>query len=348
MQSIEKKPTTNPAAYDLYLKGLYASRKPTRESQEESIRYFELATKKDPAFSLAYSAWGNAYVIMGGTWVPFPEVIPRAKELVTKGLELDPKSSEAHMAMGNFALQCEHDWMKAETELKKALSLNPGNFDAHMWYGFLLMLLQRFDEAVDEFREAIRLSPRYAFAWNYLTLVQALSGDLYSAVTLAEEVRDHDPTSFMNHLVAGHMYAAAMRTADALKEAEALAGPPDLGSRVGRAILFGILGKPDEAGRLVKELEERKKTTHVPALWVAALYVILGEKGKAMDLLERDFREGDKNLWTQYLFPPFVDLRNEPRFIALLRAYKLPSEMERPAMFPHAIAGTKQPLGAPT
>lgn len=348
MQSTSKKTTIDPMAYELYLKGLYAGHKPIREAQEEAIRLFESATKMDPKFSFPYSAWSNVLVLMGGVHVPFREIYPKAKELVTRALELDPKSSEAHMTLGNLALQCELDWKKAETEFQKAIALNPGNVDAHFWYGILLTVLQRFDEAKEEFRETIRLNPMSFHGWHYLTIVLALSGEVNEAVRLAEDVRNMEPTSFTNQMLLGYTYVQAARMMDAMKVIESLAGPRDLGDRVGRASLLAFLGKTSEAVRLVKELEERRNVSYVPSLWMADLYAVLGEKEKALDVLERDFKDGDKNLWVDYQLPVYEWMRSEPRFVALLGRYKLAAEAEHLAAMPHPILAMKAERAGPT
>jgi tetratricopeptide (TPR) repeat protein len=349
MNVLEKKPTANAAAYDLYLRGLYASHKGTRESLEEAFRCFEMATKKDPTFSLAYSAWGNAYVLGMGDHFPRKEAYPRAKELVARALELDPNSSEAHMARGNLALQGDLDWKTAEIELQKAISLNPGNAEAHLWFAGLLATLQRFEEGMEQVRETLRVNPMMAHAWNQLVGMHYVSGDIYTAASWAEELLERDPTSFDIRMMVGFCYATEGRTTDALKVADLLAGPPDLMHRVSRAVLYGILGKPEEAGRLVAELEARAKTTFVPLAWIADLYAVLGEKAKALDVLERDFREGDRALWLEYLDPQYDQLRTEPRFVSLLRGYNLPTEMrERPLVVPHLEEVIRPSLGVPT
>lgn len=346
MPVLQNKPTTNATAYDLVLKGLYATRPGTEQALREGMRYFEKATKQDPKLALAYAAWANCYTLASGQIMPSKDVFPRARELVTKALELDPNSSEAHMARGNIALQCDLDWKMAETEFQKAISLNPGNVEAHVWYAILLATVQRFDEAKDEIRESIRLNPGAAFAWNWLANIYYFSGDLYVATGLAEELRDRDVSSFWNRLATAFCYAATGRTADALKEAEHLVAPPSLGNRIGRAVLLAILGKPEDGRPLMKELEETVKTTYVPMGWIAELYAALGEKEKALETLERDLREGDKSLWMDYQGPWYERIRNEPRFISLLRKYKLPVEgTGRAEAFRHTVEGMKEPAG---
>lgn len=348
MQSMEKKTAPNVEAYDLYLKGLHVSEPGTREALDDGIRCFEAATKKDPGLAEAYAAWGNALVLLAGDHLPFKEAGPRAKELIDRALTLDPKSFEAHLARGNLAFQWEHDWAISEAELKQAIALNPGSFEAHFWYAVLLATLERYDEAKVEIREAIKCRPSALFPWYWRITIDYLSGDLYAATAAAEELLARKPTSFRARLLAGYCYEAEGRTADALKEAETLAGPPTSYSRLDRAVLLGILGKREEAERMVRELEERSRATHIPRIWLADLYAVLGEKERVLDLLEQDAREGELSMFHEFRFPHFREIRHEPRFAALLRDYHLPSIEERPPVTPHAEELTNVPTGAPT
>ncbi len=343
MPSTEKKPAKSELAHDPYLKGLYASQKQTKEALEEGVRFFETAIDRDPEFSLPHSALAHTLVLMGGAHVPFTDVRSRAQQLVTRALELDPNSSDAHLAAGNLALQCDLDWKKAEAELQKALTLNPGNFSAHAWYATLLALNQRFDDARDEFREAIRLNPSADLAWMGLVLTEYHSGDVYAATTLAEELVDRNPTSVLNRLLLAYCYEAEGRSTDVLKELDKLPVPTDLTSRVARAALSALAGRPDEARSMVRELEERSKTSFVPRLSIAQLYASLGEKNKALELLERDFREGDRGLSSRYQDPEFRTLRTEPRFTGLLREYHLPLVKDQRPLEVQGVARTGTP-----
>jgi tetratricopeptide (TPR) repeat protein len=326
MAVVEKKPTTSLEAYDLYLKGLYSSRLESREAWEEAIHYFELATEKDPGFSLAYSGWADAYIQGAGVHLPQREAYPRAKALLDRALELDPGSSAVHRVRATLALHGELDWEEAESEFQKAIALDPSDAEAHLGYSQMLAAVQRFDEAKDELRQSIRVSPSVERLWNRLIEVEFLSGDVPSATKLAEEVRDRDPNAFDPHLLTSCCYLAGGRTAEALKEADQLAGPAKPTGRVSRAILLARLGQPDEAGRLVKDLEGRLKSRYVPLNWVADLYAALGEREKALDALERDLHEGDRRLWSEYQLPHYAPFREDPRFVKLLRSYKLPTE----------------------
>jgi Tfp pilus assembly protein PilF len=47
----------------------------------------------------------------------------------------------------------------AEQEFRRALELDPGSFDAHIYYGTLLMHLGRHDEAIREGQIGVQLDP---------------------------------------------------------------------------------------------------------------------------------------------------------------------------------------------
>jgi len=58
---------------------------------------------------------------------------------------------------------------------------------------------------------------------------------------------------------------------------------------------------------------------------LAMLHAALGEKERALELLERDTREGDGTLWLYYRGIFFDAIRDDPRFVALLRGLRLPT-----------------------
>ena len=54
--AMSKKPTANPEAYELYLKGRFFWNKRTAADLRKSIEYFNQAIEKDPAYAQAYAA----------------------------------------------------------------------------------------------------------------------------------------------------------------------------------------------------------------------------------------------------------------------------------------------------
>ena len=120
-------------AYESYVKGLFTLRNSNSRAEiEQSIREFEDAIRKDPAFAPAYVALAEAHswlgtVIMGGD--PDRER-PQVESAARKALELNPNLAEAHVLLAETA-QEQWRWAEAEAEYRKALELNPNGSDAY-------------------------------------------------------------------------------------------------------------------------------------------------------------------------------------------------------------------------
>jgi adenylate cyclase len=329
---LHERPTQSLAAYESYLRGVKAARSESMSAAEdrEACEYFEAAIREDPRFSAAYSHYANHLILVSGAVRPAREAFPRARELVATALQLNPQSSDAHTARGNLAMQSELDWPLAEVELQRAIALNPSNSAAHSWYGLLLVVLQRFDEAEKQLRAAIELDPLWNSPRYQQVFAHSYSGDALGALSLAEKMKvaPASSASFLSWLAwlsfdAGHQDRA-------LELLRPLAGTADLTARSNRAEILARLGQPEELRRLLEEWEAGKSEGYVPASSVAADYAFLGERERALDLLEKDFREGDKGLWIIYQAVAFDSLRDEPRFKELLRAMNLPPTLTRP------------------
>ena len=321
-------PTQNGEAYDLYLRGLVASSGAFPRDIDEAVRCFEKATELDPTFAEAFATWGNLYVAAAGDMLPMRKVMPRARELAARALELDPRSSDAHATLANIALQFDHDWSLAEAEFEKAIALNPSNVTAYRFYGLLLMSQGRFDEAKEVFRRLIRLDPagggRGSLAWAEIE-----SGNFDAGLRELEEVQDRDPAHAGMHVSLGMLYWVAGRPAEARKEAEfpLTGGTED--DRFDHALLNAVVGHPEEARTILSGWERGESKVYLAASYAAMLYANVGEKDKALELLEKDYREGDRVLWLWHRSLAFDSIRDDPRFLALLRQYGVPTDPPR-------------------
>ena len=61
-KQVAKGGTSDPEAYQLYLKGLYYWEKRTPEALEKAKDYFKQAIEKDPGYAMAYVGLANYYV----------------------------------------------------------------------------------------------------------------------------------------------------------------------------------------------------------------------------------------------------------------------------------------------
>ncbi len=327
----KRRPTANLAAYDQYLRGLVAASRPDYKGLDEALRRFDEATKLDPTFAEAFAAYANLYVAAAADRLPMREAMPPARRLAARALELDPNSSDAHATLANLSFQFDLNWQLAETEFQKAISLNPSNATAHTNLGLVYFSLGRFDDAREELRTAIRLDPagrhRTLLAW-----VDLESGNFDAGISELEEQLENDPSSLSKRVTLAMFYLAAGRRSDALREADRPFIDATDDQRFDHALLNAMLGRPEEARKVVVEVETGEWKSYVSATYLAMLYSVLGEKSRALDLLEQDFREGDRVLWLWYRGIFFDPIRSDPRYTSLLRQYRLPiPQLHRPA-----------------
>jgi len=96
---LAKRSTTNPDAYQFYLKGRYFAEKLSKEGLEKGIDYFHRAIDLDPNFALAYDGLAYAYATSDDFFLSPREAMPKAREAAKKALELDDTLPEAHTEM---------------------------------------------------------------------------------------------------------------------------------------------------------------------------------------------------------------------------------------------------------
>jgi TolB-like protein/DNA-binding winged helix-turn-helix (wHTH) protein len=151
--------TVDPAAQDLYFRGLYALYSATAESAQNAIDYFQRAIQKDALYAPAYAGLAVVYAV----WLPGEsgprENIPKAREAALKALALDETLPWGHAIMGYIELCYDWNWVDAEKEFKRALELNANDSHTQAHYARELVILGRTDEALVHVRQAMSLDP---------------------------------------------------------------------------------------------------------------------------------------------------------------------------------------------
>jgi TolB-like protein/AraC-like DNA-binding protein len=122
---IEKRPTENLEAYDLYLKGLSFLPKTGERNQLQAITYFNAATKNDPKFALAYAQAVIAYYYLD-IFKAEKRYLGKIDSLSDKALLHDPKLPESLIAKAIYYLQ-KKEYDQALPYLEKSLEYNPNS-----------------------------------------------------------------------------------------------------------------------------------------------------------------------------------------------------------------------------
>jgi eukaryotic-like serine/threonine-protein kinase len=318
----------NPGAYQLYLKGRYFGEKRTRANLNKACEYFEQAIEKDPTYALAYAGLADAYVLLSDYGaLPSKQGFPKAKAAALKALQIDNTLADAYPSLGWVRCFYEWDFPGAETDFKRAIELKSNYATAHLWYGWYLTVMGRFNEGFAELKKAQELDPLSLVINTNLGKVLYFGHRYDEAIQQYKKTLEMDPNFVKAHDDLGWAYEQKGMHAEAIVgwlKARTLFGKTE--SSVAK--LKGAYRESGMRGYWQEDLElanEELAHGHVwPAGWVARIYIHLGNKNAALEWLERGFKEQDGSLVYLKAEPDFDPLRADPRFQSLMRRVGLP------------------------
>jgi TolB-like protein/Tfp pilus assembly protein PilF len=319
--AMSKEPTANSEAYELYLKGRFYWNKRTGADLLKAIDYFNQAIAKDPNYALAYSGLADSYLLLPPYGAAAPkDSVPQAKVAVKKALELDDTLAEAHASSARIISGFDFDSIKAIAEFKRALQLNPNYATAHHWFGSgPLLALGQFDESIAEAKRSIELDP--------LSLINNadFGNDYYyarrydEAIAQLRQTVEMEPRFYLARYYLGQALQAKGQLSEAIAEyrrAAEVNDDPFVLALLGQA--YARVGQQAEANKILAQLNQEAKSRYVGAYGLGLIFLGLGDKNRAMDELERAYRENDGNdIYNIRIDPMLDDLRGDPRFEAL-------------------------------
>ena len=324
-QSASARRTANTDAYNEYLLGKRAYRTPTVASLTSSVEAFRRAVSLDPNFSAAYAALAESQLYLAATrsqghLLNSDMEFKRALDDTTRAITLDSELAEGYAARGMVRIRM-WDWTGAETDLSKAVELDPRDTTARRRYGRVLADIGRLSEAIATERLAIKEDPLEPYAWIYLSQFLLAAGQLDDARTVAQRAREITPNLVAEDefgplidLVQGKP-TTLLAFAQTIHENESL--------RLAYiAIATHALGRDAESNEALAKLIAEFSTTAPVA--IAQVYAWRDDRDHALEWLARACDLGDVYLEHVKLDVAYSKLRDEPRFKALLRKMKLP------------------------
>jgi TolB-like protein/Flp pilus assembly protein TadD len=294
-----------------------------RGDLKKSIALFEEAIEENPYNALAYAGLANATALIGQ--VPNDGMRPqeaksKARDAAQRALKLDPRLVEAHAVLGNVAMSYDWDFPGAEKEFKTAVKLNPNYTFAHEYYAHLLMVEGRYEEALAETRQALELEPA-------LPIFRVVKAEiLYHARRYDEAIEEttaviksHPEFVFAYYWLgcayqAKKMYPEAIAT---FERARKMTGDwPFIIMATGHA--QALAGNTVEATNAINKLTQMKQTRIIPDIYLAAIYVGLGDKDQAFHYLDAAYQERVDRLVYLNVEPMSDPIRSDPRFAQLM------------------------------
>jgi tetratricopeptide (TPR) repeat protein len=319
--------SVSPEVYESYLKGEFALKKSNgRAGTEESIGYFEEATKRDPTFAPAYLGLANAYNDLGTVFIgdPSENLRPKIMKAVRTALELDPESADAHVLLAKME-QTQWRWAEAEAEYRRALELNPNDAGPYLGLSNWLLCQGRTEEALAWAKRARALDP-IAVSGNSVAWILFHARRNDEAIRELRSVIDVRPNDAVALWRLGYVLIAKNQPEEAIpfleKAVSITDGSPGVIAVLVRA--YAHAGRRTDALRQLAELKRRKQSGYVPAGAFVNAYLGLGENDLAFAWLEQAYREQSYILQYTKVHPFFDPLRGDPRFADLMRRLGLP------------------------
>ncbi len=173
--------TDNPEAYAAFQAAEALRKQDNDTGLEPAIEKYKEAIELDRHYALAHAKLAIAYCRLSALHSD-PAALVLARDNANAALALDPGSVYAHMGRA-FALQQAGDTESAIQEMTKALAVDPSNAQTLVWQAQLYADLNRWQDAEDSFRRALRLRPNYWLAHNELGAILTLQGRYAEALS---------------------------------------------------------------------------------------------------------------------------------------------------------------------
>ena len=317
---LTKRHTENAQAYQLYMKGRLFLNKRTAEGIHKASEYFNQVIELDPNDALAYLGLGDCYhQSVYFTSTPSRELLPRARAMASKALEIDGTLGEAHALLARV-YDLYWDWNQALKEHQLAISLSPGSARAHHGLAYTLAKQGGFDEALAAIRKAREIDPLNLVINSDIAEILCYAGRYDEAIEQCQKTLELDPNFSMAHAQLGVAYWGKGIYNEALgplRKAVELEGEGSI-RMIQLAMGYGFAGQTDQAQEFLKRLKKRAKTEYVDPTWIAGLYASIGDKDSALDWIERAYDERSPAGTALLVDTRFNTLRPEARYQAVL------------------------------
>jgi len=258
--------------------------------------------------------------------VPAGEAIAEGRRTLEHALALDDSLGEAHAMSGVYRAWSGFDWSGAAADFDRALVLAPASSEARMLRAVhYLVPTGRLAEAEEEMERVVESDPVSPLAYIELGKVLLWKREFDRAraqLEAAFELRPDYPPAIW-YRGAGLFFSGAFEEGlRVAQEAMQRLGPnPAMMGGIGMAL--GFLGRQAEARAMLNELVDAGREGYVSPIGPALIYLGLGDIDAFFEWLGRAVEGRDPHIFELPFKQSYDGVRNDPRFIALLRTMKL-------------------------
>jgi adenylate cyclase len=293
---LKRRGTRNAAAYELYLRGRQLLNKEKEAENRAAVEVFREAIRLDPSFADAHAGLADVLTQLLRQRVIPSELSADALAASQRAVELAPDLADAYVARGN-ALLMHGEADEAQRAFERATALDPRNFHAHYWFAKFWVARGQHALAAKHYELAFEIQPD-----DYRPIV--LSIQEYQAI--------NDKAGEQN---------AVRRAWPALERRLAL-DPHDSYASDHAAGVLMLLGRRDEANRLLDRAIALRPDDYRTLYTAACTAALGGEYDRALDFLDRAVGTGRGDRIWLLNDNDLAPLREHPRFKQIVARLK--------------------------
>src|SRR5262249_32899261 len=146
----------NPAAQLAFDRGATFLQGRTNEGAKNAILEFQHAVALEPGWGEAWSGLADAYSFAtNAAAIDTLKGMESARQAALRGIALNERLARAHGSLAqSYALDLDR-WPEADKEFRRALELDPKDWEILLWHSVYLRKLGRFREAEEKARRGI-------------------------------------------------------------------------------------------------------------------------------------------------------------------------------------------------
>jgi len=307
--AVIKRHTENLEAHNAYLVGLFEWNKMTPEGFARCQELFQESINLDPGFAPPYAQLADFFTSV--TWwmdQPPKDALAQALPLVKKALALDPGLAHAYSVQGQCSSFFEHDWVAGERSMRRAVELAPNDSLAQTYLALLLLMNERWVEASERARTALRLDPLSPANSVWAGVVLLFSGQPDEGLSVIERQVAMTPHLWMPSYWLSVGLATGGRFAEAKiagEKALELSGDSSL-TQCNLALICYRLGEKQAGDSLFATLQQRTHEGYVSPMFLAWLHLARGEPEAALDRAKEAFAAKDPWFSPHRVFSPAI------------------------------------------
>jgi len=306
-QILPKQPTENADAYRLYVQGRQAWNRRDDAGYLPAEAYFQQAIAADPKYAKAYAGLADVYSMMRKK--------REARDAVQTALSLDPGLADALASLGYINLELDFNVKSAEAEFKRALELDPEYPVAQYWYGRLMNMRGRFDEAVVHLKRSLELDPTVPTTHENLGASYYFAGRYEEAIVELKKAIEMDSVPGSRKIVLFATFFVTSRYQDLFDAIKAYGEGESLIGQYFIHLAYLQMGEKEKAREYI--VKNERALGNVFPTFVSTFYGYMEDLDMGMAWAEKAVEAREFYILYAYVQPLMKPFRSDPRMNAL-------------------------------